>query len=66
MSLMIRRAPSAAWLSDEWQDNMARIEDCTECGVCKERCPYGLDVPNLLRKNWEDYQKIVAGEIEPV
>ncbi len=66
MSLMIRRAPSAAWLSDEWQDNMARIEDCTECGVCKERCPYGLDVPNLLRRNWEDYQKIVAGEIEPV
>ena len=66
MSLMIRRAPSAAWLSDEWQANMARIEECTECGSCKERCPYGLDVPNLLRKNLEDYQKIVAGEIEPV
>ena len=66
MSLMIRRAPSAAWLSDEWQENMARIEECTECGSCKERCPYGLDVPNLLRKNLEDYQKIVAGEIEPV
>lgn len=66
MSLMIRRAPSAAWLSEEWQENMARIEDCTECGSCKKRCPYGLDVPNLLRKNYEDYKKIVAGEIEPV
>lgn len=66
MSLMIRRAPSQAWLSEEWQDNMALIEECTECGSCKERCPYGLDVPELLRKNYEDYKKIVAGEIEPV
>lgn len=66
MSLMIRRAPSQAWLSEEWQDNMALIEECTECGSCKERCPYGLDVPALLRKNYEDYKKIVAGEIEPV
>ena len=52
MSLMIRRAPSSAWLS--------------ECEACKDRCPYGLDVPNLLRKNYEDYQRILSGEIEPV
>lgn len=66
MSLMIRRAPAQAWLSEEWQDNMARIDDCTECGACKERCPYGLDVPALLRKNLEDYRRILSGEIEPV
>lgn len=66
MSLMIRRAPAQAWLSEEWQDNMARIDDCTECGACKDRCPYGLDVPNLLRKNLEDYRRILSGEIEPV
>ena len=50
MSLMIRRAPSSAWLSEEWQENMARIEDCTECEACKDRCPYGLDVPNCFAK----------------
>lgn len=66
MSLMIRRVPAAAWLSEEWQDNMARIDECIECGVCKDRCPYGLDVPNLLRKNLEDYRRILSGEIEPV
>lgn len=65
MSLMVRRAPSKAWLSQEWQDNMALIEECTECGVCKERCPYGLDIPNLLKKNYEDYQQILAGEVNP-
>lgn len=66
MSLMVRRAPSEAWLNEEWQEKMARIEDCSDCGLCKERCPYGLDVPNLLRKNYEDYQRILAGEVEPV
>lgn len=65
MSLMIRRAPSEAWLSEEWQGNMALIDECTECGSCKERCPYGLDVPALLRKNLEDYRKILAGEVDP-
>ena len=66
MSLMIRRAPAPAWLSDEWQEKMARIEDCTECEACKARCPYGLDVPNLLRRNLEDYNRILTGEVEPV
>lgn len=66
MSLMIRRAPAKAWLSEEWQDNMARIDECIDCGVCKDRCPYGLDVPNLLRRNLEDYRRILSGEIEPV
>lgn len=65
MSLMIRRAPSAAWLSDEWQEKMERIEECIDCGLCESRCPYGLDVPNLLRKNLDDYHKILAGEIDP-
>lgn len=61
MSQMIRRAPSEAWLSDYWKAEMARIEDCVDCGMCKTRCPYELDIPNLLRKNLEDYNEILAG-----
>ncbi len=64
MSLMLRRAPSEAWLSEEGQEIMARIEECTECEVCKERCPYGLDIPVLLRKNYDEYQKILSGELQ--
>ena len=56
MSLLLRRAPMQNWLSAEWQENMARIEDCLDCGQCKTRCPYGLDTPALLRKNLEDYR----------
>ena len=45
MSQMIRRAPSADWLSPQWQDNMKKIENCLNCGECKKRCPYELNTP---------------------
>ena len=56
MSLMIRRAPVAAQLSEASQAMMKKIEDCIGCGKCKSMCPYGLDTPNLLKRNYEDYK----------
>ena len=64
MSLMLRRAPSKVWLSDNWQMAMKDIEKCVECGACKSKCPYELDTPNLLKKNYEDYQKVLSGEVK--
>lgn len=63
ISLMLRRAPSKAWLTPQMQAEMAKVQDCTECGVCMTRCPYGLDIPNLLKRNYEDYQRVLAGEV---
>lgn len=63
MSLMIRRAPSEAQLTPEMQAKMKKIEDCLHCGQCKGKCPYGLDTPTLLEKNYEDYKRILAGEV---
>lgn len=56
MSLMLRRAPQEGWLSEEWQEKMKKIEGCLNCGHCKSKCPYGLDTPELLKKNYEDYK----------
>ena len=64
MSLMLRRAPSEAWLTQEMQQEMKKIEGCLECGACKSKCPYELDTPNLLKKNYEDYKRVLAGEVE--
>ncbi len=61
MSLMLRRAPSAGWLSDHWQDEMKKIEDCINCGKCLPKCPYELNIPELLKKNLEDYREVLAG-----
>ena len=61
MSLMIRRAPSRAWLNEHWQAEMAKVHECSECGACMKKCPYGLEIPALLRKNYADYQDVLAG-----
>jgi len=64
MSQLIRRSPSAVHLSPEAQAKMMKIEECLECGQCASRCPYHLDTPTLLKKNLEDYKKILSGEVK--
>ena len=64
MSLMLRRAPSKAWLSEYWQKEMKKIENCLHCRQCTARCPYELDTPKLLEKNYEDYKNVLAGKVQ--
>lgn len=61
MMLLLRRAPSEHFLTDEWRKKMALINECTKCGQCKSKCPYGLDTPNLLEKNLKDYMQFISG-----
>ncbi len=64
MSLLLRRAPSKSWLTEAWQEQMKKAESCIECGACKKRCPYELDTPSLLKKNCEDYKRVLSGEVK--
>ncbi len=64
MSQLIRRSPSAGWLTPKSQEMMMKIKDCIGCGSCASKCPYGLDTPALLRKNLEDYENILAGKVK--
>ena len=63
MSLLLRRSPSELQLTEEVQQKMKKIEGCLHCNKCKSKCPYGLDTPALLAKNYEDYKKVLAGEV---
>lgn len=62
MSLLLRRSPAAGHLSENGQAMMKKIEGCIHCNQCKSRCPYGLDIPNLLRKNYEDYKTFLPAK----
>ncbi len=59
MSLMLRRAPSASWLTEKWQNEMRKIENCLHCYQCASKCPYGLDTPEVLKANYDDYWKFL-------
>lgn len=56
MSQLLRRSPVAQWLTPEWQELMGRIKDCTKCGLCAKRCPYGLKPYETLPKHYKDYR----------
>jgi aryl-alcohol dehydrogenase-like predicted oxidoreductase len=61
-SLLLRRSPSERLLSESGQAMMRKIEDCIECYQCANKCPYNLDTPALLKKNYQDYREVLAGK----
>ena len=60
MSLLLRRAPLDVYLTEEWNERMKLIEKCKHCNACREKCPYGLDTPALLEKNYADFKEFWA------
>jgi len=59
LMLMLGRGPWKSQVTPEAQANIGKAANCTECGVCKTRCPYELDTPALVRQHWEGYQKFL-------
>lgn len=62
MSLWIRRFPTEPYLTEEYQQKMEATKDCIECYACVDNCPYELDIPELLKENYEDYQNVLSGK----
>lgn len=51
--------------SFDWVFNMAnaavgKASDCIECGECVKRCPYNLQIPNLLKDKIKLWKNAVA------
>lgn len=57
ISLLLRRAPVQPFLEADFREKMNRINQCIECGHCKSNCPYGLDTPNLLKRELKRYNE---------
>ena len=54
-SLVKRRGKEI--LREGWiREAVDKGRNCSECGLCLERCPYGLPIPDLIRENlqWAD------------
>lgn len=57
MAFLLRRAPCEQYMTGEWKNKMEKVRDCRNCGLCRSRCPYGLDTPSLLRAMLDDYEQ---------
>lgn len=38
------------WAKEQYSALDVKVEECAECEQCIEKCPYGLDIPRLLRR----------------
>ena len=61
MSLWIRRFPTEPNMDERTQQIMHKTRDCIECYACVDNCPYELDIPELLKENYEDYMNVLEG-----
>ncbi len=59
MSLLLGRAPWEPFTTQEWRDKMEQVDKCLRCNHCSNRCPYGLDTPELIRKNLIFYRNFL-------
>lgn len=57
MYLFLRRAPYEVYLTPELKEKMEKIENCLQCGQCMTKCPYELNTPELLQRNYADFKE---------
>jgi len=38
------------WTREQYPKLRTRVNNCTECGECEEKCPYHLPVINMLKE----------------
>jgi predicted aldo/keto reductase-like oxidoreductase len=55
---MIKRMGMETLRQGPMWKGVEKARNCTECGECMPRCPYGLPIPDLIRENlsWLDEQ----------
>ncbi|MGI6238018.1 MAG: aldo/keto reductase [Christensenellales bacterium] len=66
MRELLLRSPAQNWLTHEWRAGMERIEDCTHCGLCETRCPYGLKPYETMPAQLEFYRAFERARVSSV
>jgi uncharacterized protein len=53
---LLTRSLSSLYTTPEWQEKMEKINECTMCGQCEQKCPYHLKTYELLKKQLKTYR----------
>ena len=61
----VKRLPPDWYLSSLWIPQlMEKANDCTECGECEPRCPYGLPIREMIKESYNLFQEKKAEAAE--
>lgn len=62
ISLMMKRAPYGEFLEDSFKEKMDLINNCINCGHCRDNCPYKLNTPDLLKRELKKYYEFYEAQ----
>jgi len=48
---LVKRSGPGVFSHPIFSNVLEKARNCSECGQCLERCPYGLPIPKLIREN---------------
>ena len=57
INMLLRRSPWKPFFTEAWRKKLELINDCTRCGACVGKCPYKLNIPELLKFMLKDYHE---------
>jgi hypothetical protein len=60
LKVFSRQIPKAEVVTEEHDRQVELAKTCTECRQCVERCPYNLDIPEMLTENVRFYEQFAA------
>lgn len=55
LHLLCTRSPYQGFITDEYYESLKVVDECIHCGQCSSRCPYQMDVPSMVRKQYDKY-----------
>jgi aryl-alcohol dehydrogenase-like predicted oxidoreductase len=55
---LIKRGAPTAQFTPERLSEIRRIDNCQDCGHGRDHCPYGLDIPRVLKEQQAGYMEL--------
>jgi len=57
IKVFYKQFPTEKFLTPERTEKVEKVDDCIECGKCEEKCPYHLNIIEMLKENRDFYMK---------